>query len=140
MLGTIIFSIHIYVLDNESLNKVTVENLVKMPRMFFFSSSSDGFWIPSDSVIFSKELNKEMEVDSEAHCKKFDIMDLPIDEEISKTYAQTIVVEHNKIKTCSELEPNSSTTSSFVSLFKVELLLAASAASDELLDSEGNYW
>ena len=64
-------------------------------------------------------------------------MDLPIDEEISQTYAQTILVEHNKITTYQDLEPNSPTNSSFVSLFKVELLLAASAASDELFDSEG---
>ena len=76
-----------------------------------------------------------MEGNNETHRNKFDIMDLPIDEEISQTYAQTIVVEHNKITTSQDLETNSPTT--FVSLFKVELLLAASAASDELFDSEG---
>ena len=64
-------------------------------------------------------------------------MDLPLDEEISKTYAQTIVVEHNKITTSEHVEPTSPTSSSFNSLFKVELLLAASAASDEMYYSEG---
>ena len=82
-------------------------------------------------------MNKEKEDECEIYRDKFDIMDLPIDEEISQTYAQTILVEQNKITTFQELNPSSPTSSTFVSLFKVELLLAASAASDELLDSEG---
>ena len=90
-------------------------------------------------MTFSKDLNNENEDDSESHRKKFDIMDLPIDEEINGTYAQTIVVEPYKITTVKDLEPNSSTESSFISLFKMELLLAASAASDEMMDSEGKY-
>ena len=105
--------------------------------MNIFSSSSDGFWIPADSLTFSKELNNEKEDDSKSCRNKFDIMDLPIDEEINGTYAQTIVVEPYKIMTFKDLEPNSSTESTFISLFKMELLLAASAASDEMIDSEG---
>ena len=104
-----------------------------------FSSSSDGFWIPSDSLTFSKDLNNEKVENSESCPNKFDIMDLPIDEEINGTYAQTIVVEPYKIMTIKDLEPNSSSESNFISLFKMELLLAASAASDEMMDSEGRY-
>ena len=105
----------------------------------FYSSSSDGFWIPSESVLFSKELNKEKGEDGELYQNKFDIMDLPIDEEISQTYAQTIVAEHNKITTFPDLGSTTSPPSSntFITLFKVELLLAASAASEEMFDSEG---
>ena len=103
----------------------------------YFSTSSDGFWIPSDSLTFSKDLNNEKDENSESHPIKFDIMDLPIDEEINGTYAQTIVVEPYKITTVKNLEPNSSSESTFISLFKMELLLAASAASDEMIDSEG---
>lgn len=64
-------------------------------------------------------------------------MDLPIDEEINGTYAQTILVEPYKIMTSKDLDSNSSTESTFISLFKMELLLAASAASDEMMDTEG---
>ena len=108
-------------------------------KIFFFSSSSDGFWIPSDSLTFSKDLNNEKVENSESCPNKFDIMDLPIDEEINGTYAQTIVVEPYKIITIKDLETNSSSESTFISLFKMELLLAASAASDELMDSEGKH-
>ena len=84
-------------------------------------------------------MNNEKVENSESSPNKFDIMDLPIDEEINGTYAQTIVVEPYKIMTIKDLEPNSSSESTFISLFKMELLLAASAASDELMDSEGKH-
>ena len=105
--------------------------------LFCFSPASDGFWIPSDSTIYSNELNQEMDDVAEIQLNKFDIMDLPIDEEISQTYTQ-IMAEINQYTTSESFESNSQTDSySFISLFKLELLLAASAASEEITESAG---
>ena len=64
-------------------------------------------------------------------------MDLPLDEEISQTYAQILLSEQNKMASPTQVEPASPTSSSFIALFKVELLLAATSASDVIMDSEG---
>ena len=106
--------------------------------LFCFSPASDGFWIPSDSAIYSNEFNQEIDNIGEIHLNKFDVMDLPIDEAISQTYDQ-IMAETNQYATSETFESSSQTDSySFISLFKLELLLAASAVSEEITESKGS--
>ena len=104
----------------------------------YFSPASDGFWIPSDSAIYSNEFNQRIDEIGENHLNKFDVMDLPIDEEVSQTYDQ-IMTETNQYATSETFESSSQTDSySFISLFKLELLLAASAVSEEITESKGS--
>ena len=106
--------------------------------MSYFSPASDGFWIPSDSAIYSNEFNQRIDEIGENHLNKFDVMDLPIDEEVSQTYDQ-IMTDTNQYATSETFESSSQTDSySFISLFKLELLLAASAVSEEITESKGS--
>ena len=106
--------------------------------MSYSSPASDGFWIPSDSASYSNEFNQKIDEIGEIHPSKFDVMDLPIDEEISQTYDQ-IMTETNQFAGSETFEASSQTDSySFISLFKLELLLAASAVSEEITESKGS--